>query len=209
MTNLIPNSNEATPREYLSWSQMELFERSPKMYTEVYLYGLRIVATKYMIKGTEMDKALEDPKIREEIESDLDNNMAQALVFMPNYPEKQKKVWATWEGIPMYGKFDGYDSVTNTIGEVKTGTYWSKNKAQDHGQLKFYAVMMWLNTGEIPNIKLHWAETYVKEDGEIDYTGKVKTFDVVLTVQDLVKFYSRVRDAWEGIKKLTRKEFNI
>jgi hypothetical protein len=188
---------------------MELFERSPRMYRDVYLFGIRREATKYMLKGTEMDKALEDPKIRMAIESDLDNDMSSALVFMPNYPEKQKEIWATWEGIPMYGKMDGWDESTFTFGEVKTGTYWSVSKAQNHGQLKFYAAMIWLNTGKIPNIKLHWAETYVKEDGDIAYTGKVKEYVVVLTVQDLIKFYSRVRNAWEGIIKLTKKEFNL
>jgi hypothetical protein len=71
---------------------MELFERSPRMYRDVYLFGIRREATKYMLKGTEMDKALEDPKIRMAIESDLDNDMSSALVFMPNYPEKQKEI---------------------------------------------------------------------------------------------------------------------
>jgi hypothetical protein len=61
--------------------------------------------------------------------------------------------------------------------EYKTGMReWTQAKVNTHGQLIFYAVMIWLKTGKLPECWLDWIRTEYDEYGEIKVTGEWKSF---------------------------------
>ena len=108
-----------------------------------------------MERGLELADTLNDKAKREEVESELGNDMAMVLLLLPQYKETEKEINVRWMNIPMFGKLDGWDEDTFTLGEVKSGKKWTQKRANEHGQLLFYASMIYALYGKIPNIKLH------------------------------------------------------
>lgn len=198
-----------TPKLYISWNQMSVFERSKDQYVKQYLLGIKFQTNKYMERGLELADTLNDKAKREEVESELGNDMAMVLLLLPQYKETEKEINVRWMNIPMFGKLDGWNEDTFTLGEVKSGKKWTQKRANEHGQLLFYASMIYALYGKIPNIKLHWAETQEDIIGQVIFTGKVETFDVKYTLKDILRFYTRLKKVYKGISELTLKTFNI
>jgi hypothetical protein len=70
------------------------------------------------------------------------------------------------------------------------------------GQLDFYALLVYLKYKKLPkSIKLIWIETETNDD-VVKFTGKIKTFEVKKTKQDIIKIASRIHKAVKGIKEM-------
>jgi len=86
---------------------MSVFERSKEQYIKQYLLGIKFQTNKYMERGLELADTLNDKAKREEVESELGNDMAMVLLLLPQYKETEKEINVRWMNIPMFGKLDG------------------------------------------------------------------------------------------------------
>ena len=114
------------------------------------------------------------------------------------------------------GKLDQFDPETGDFDEFKTGyRKWTQGTAQEHGQMKFYAMMVYLKMG-ITNSKktLVWIETrlnenvYTGEVSNITLTGNIRRFTVGYTLADILSFMNEVSDVAKEISDLYQEEIN-
>jgi hypothetical protein len=183
---------------YLSWSKMNLWEKDPNLFYQVYVEGIDMFRTKQLELGKKMATALENGS-----DPDHDPLMEMMLIFMPDYPLKEFDIKAVFEEIPIVGKLDGFNEATLTVGEYKSGKNWTQAMVDQHGQLTFYALLVWLKYKKLPkDIFLHWAKTQEDEKGLLTLTGDIRTFKTNRTMKDIILFSKRIKSAWEGICEL-------
>ena len=195
-----------TPRPYLSFSQMALFERSPELYADHYIYGKKqrisrnIAYGSLLAEGLEHDEATGDPLL------DL---MAAKL---PKFELMDKPVEAyLGDGrgvIHLLAKPDSAKADYSAFFEYKTSPRrWTQRMADESGQITFYATVIWLKTGKIPqDIELVEVEVAYGDGGKLAPTGTIVRLPTERTVADIVKMTARMRRAWHGIIALCKKE---
>jgi hypothetical protein len=178
-----------------------LYERSPELYARKYIYGDEEAPSEAMRLGKKLAQALELQAVTGD--DALDNLRS----LFPTYPQREFKIEATLEGleVPLFGILDGFDAEQLRIGEYKSGLLWDQKMVDESGQLKMYALMVYLKYERLPTeILLHWARTQYNEAGLLELTGEIKSFQTEVTRQDLITFSTRVREAWAGIQGLVR-----
>lgn len=194
------------PRFYLSWSALDLWESSPERYMAHYFHGegtgIENSGTRF---GTKMDKQMEVGEAEDPIEDLL------AKIVPRRFGKKKLRAFLPIPGhiITLEGELDDYDPTTHDFEERKTGkTKWTQSDANKHGQLKFYALMLWLLHKEIPKARLTWAET--RDDGdEVVLTGEVLYFDVTFDLVDILSMAARVSKAAKGISEAYKREADV
>ena len=195
------NSIVLTPRPYLSYSQLILWERSPEDYVEQYIYGQKRT-NQYMELGKVVAEMLETDEEQD------DPGLEMVRTYMPRYPKNEFQIEMSFKGIPLLGKLDGFDPAGRRIGEYKTGKKWTQRMVDESDQLTFYSILVWLAFKDWPSeIKLHWAETKM-EGTDLKFTGQIKTFNAHRGMNDALRMYPRIQSAWEGIKKVSEKEYS-
>lgn len=190
------------PRPYLSWSQLELFRKSPREYAMRYIYG-----------SNPTNPAMELGKVvAEMLEKDTEQEDAaleHARIFLPSYPSKEHEIRATIAGVPLLGKLDGYDPVKGLIGEYKTGRLWTQERADKHRQLDFYALLVHL-AYRVPvdriGITLHWLPTEWN-NGDPKITGDIVNFETSRTTSDILNISKEIVDTWKAIGEFCEKEY--
>ena len=112
------------------------------------------------------------------------------------------------EIIPLLAKPDTATLDYTAFKEFKTSTMkWTQKKADESGQITFYATAIWLKTGKIPqDIELVNALTEYGENGTISVTGEILRFKTTRTLVDVLRMQSRIKRAWSGIKTLVANE---
>lgn len=195
-----------TPRPHLSWSQLNLFETSPDQYREIYLNGKQIPINRGMALGKEVADALESNEETGDIIKDLVIAQLPKMDWM-DYEFKAVVSIGDIE-IPLLSKFDSVNKEMTALYEYKTGsTPWNQKKADKHGQITFYCVLIQAMTGKIPeDIELIWAPTEKKDDGKVELTGEILRFKTKRTTADILKMKIRMKNVWLDIKKLVEKE---
>lgn len=191
-----------SPRPYLSWSQISLFERDPNMYVRMYIFAHEEQQSEAQQLGKRLALALESQQ------KTGDNALDNLVGLFPAYPYREVKMEATLDGVdvPLYGVLDGYDPHLRRIGEYKSGRLWTQEMVNESGQLKMYSLLVWLNSRQLPSeIKLHWARTQYIEGKGVELTGEVQSFDAEISLEDLYAFSARVRTVWDGIKALSER----
>jgi hypothetical protein len=213
-----------TPRQYLSFSQMTLFEMSPNKFIDKYLYGQKqrisrnIAYGKKMADGLERGEATGDPM--------LDLMMAKIPKFERMdeviQDKKGEKVWYEVdkkfykvpvlkdkkEEIPLLSKPDTANRNYSKFKEYKTSVRkWTQSMVDNSGQITFYATAIWLKTGKIPtDIELVNVEVAYQNGGHLAPTSNIFTFKTERTMVDIIKMTGRIKSAWRGIKELYNKE---
>jgi hypothetical protein len=189
-----------SPRPYLSWSQISLFERSPEWYAKKYLFAQEENQTDSMRFGKRFAQALE---LQQKTGDDALDNLVS---IFPKYPLREFQIEAQLDGVevPLYGVLDAFDPETLRIGEFKSGRLWTQEMVNESGQLKMYALLVWLKFQQLPSeVRLHWAQTQYTEGRGIEFTGEVQQFEARISLEDLTSFSARVRRSWDGIKTLS------
>jgi len=154
-----------------------------------------------------MDKAMEEGQAEDHIE-----DLLAKVVPRKGGKCRMKAQLKTENGIiNLEGEVDDYLAETHYIGERKTGkTKWTQGKAQNHGQLAFYALMIYLNHKIVTKkIELIWVETQDSEEGEIELTGNVLYFQVNLELVDILKMAARIQKAAKEISEVYKRESKI
>jgi len=191
-------SNHIKP--YLSFSQYTCILKSKEEYKKRYIEGISFTS-KYMDFGKMIAEISENRE-----KENPNNNEKMALQLLPIFEETEKKLTATWHGIPLLGYLDGYNN--GEIIEIKTGTQpWTKKRVDKHEQLDFYAIML-KETEDIKiediKIKLIWLQTMVDVDGSIFLTGKKEEYETRRTLKNELYIYPKIKKAWNDIDELIK-----
>jgi hypothetical protein len=197
-----------TPRPYLSWTQLNLWESSPERYKQTYFYGKRIPINrgmafgKTMATGLENDEASGDPL--------LDLLMAQLPKFecMEHEVRANLNLGRGVEPIPLLAKLDSARSNLTGFKEYKTGQKpWSKKLVDESGQITFYQTIIYCATGKLANdIELVHVETETDEAGRVVATGKIYPHRTTRNMADVLKMFMRIKKAWAGITAMAEQE---
>ena len=190
------------PRNYLSWSQVSLYEYSPEQYRRDYILGEERTITPAMEYGKKLATILEKG------DDEKDILITGLFHLLPKYKVAEKELTAEMSGIKLLGKLDSYDPKTHNFYEYKTGKKWTQRRVDNHGQLTFYSMLIYLNYKILPKMKLIWVETENKE-GEIQATGKIKEFETERTLPDILKFMAKIKKVAQAISAMYRKELKI
>lgn len=181
------------PKPHLSWSQIDLWNRSQKQYIEKYVYGKDGFVNGAMLYGKKFANALETG------ETEGDELLALATTAVQKYaiPEYRLEAVLEVEGqkIPLLAFLDtSEDPPSEGIGEYKTGVRpWTQKKVDGHKQLTLYALMVYLNEKKLPKkMHLDWVETE-NNDGIISITGKVVHFDTSRSIGDILEMATIVK----------------
>lgn len=195
-----------SPRGYLSYTQIDMFERSPERYIRQYILGEKEFVNNRMDFGSRVAYA-------EETGEQSDDEMINMLVaLLPKYPIHEHEIRVAMQTdhgeITLLGKLDKFDDKTLAFRDTKTGTKkWTQNRADRHSQLDHYATMIWLKHGKMPHaIHLDWAETEIQEDGSVCLTGGIQTFEVKKTLADILKYMARASKVAREIDAVYRRE---
>lgn len=176
-----------TPRGYISFSQMSMWQSSPERYKRTYFEGKRGFTNSGMRFGSVVADALEN----EEYTGDLLTDTAMEL--LPKFDVRDEEIrvpMKTKDGeIILLGRPDSLDSKTKDFYEFKTGTHpWTQKKANEHLQLKFYALMIYLKHDVLlDKCELIWMETFKDPDEKVQPTGKIVRFEVKITLKDILE----------------------
>lgn len=187
-------------KQYLSWSQYNLFLRSPEAYKKVYIYGEPSFQNVEMKFGSKIASGLEQEDLTGDAEIDF------CKVSLPEVDEKEKEMVAQVGDIKLLIRMDGYKK-DHIIHEYKTGhSPWTQKKVDKWEQLTFYAYVYWLITGVMPDLYLIWIPTQ-KIDGEISLTKeKPVVFHTKRTISDFAKLSVNIKRVWDEIGKMVEEE---
>lgn len=194
------------PKTHISWSQLDLFERSPAEYAKRYIYGEQWAGNEYTDLGRLFAEAVEHNKSDDPIISFL-------IQSLPKYPQREYEmrvpISINAQKITLLAKIDGIDVKNKNLGEYKTGKKWTQERAKACEQLKFYHLVYWMMYRTmLDNIYLYWAETAKNKYGELKLTGTFDIFEVKHTEVDLLNYKIKIKKLVQGITELYNKELN-
>ena len=128
-------------------------------------------------------------------------------VGMPRLAIPEHRVEATYNGIALVGIIDTCAEDYKAFREYKTGRApWTQGRVDAHGQLDFYAALIWLNHKILPTAYLDWVRTTVDEQtGDLTAAGDIQTFRrAPFTLMDVVHILKRTETAANTITELVR-----
>lgn len=178
------------PKGYLSYSQVQLWQNDPARYRQIYMDGREELRHNNagMEYGKQVATALEKGTDTDDLLTD------SAMLLLPKYDIADQEIrvdMKTRDGVvPIVGRPDTLDSVTKAFREYKTGRHpWTQKKAQEHLQMRFYAMIIYLKYGVVlKEAWLDWIETFDDLDSrKISPTGHVESFKVTFTLKDILE----------------------
>lgn len=189
------------PRGHLSWSGLSTFEHNELDYWSRYVLHQQQRSNngmefgKYVADGLELEKP--------------DRTIRTLKARLPAYDKREEAVEVIYNGIVLIGRIDTYRNSDGAFREYKTGRRdergnppWTQAKAKAHGQIAFYAFMLWLKTKKIPPpAYLDWIETAVREDGTVGLAEHIHSFEVPITIEMLLTMGARIDRAAREINK--------
>lgn len=177
------------PQGYISYSQLSLWNNDPERYAELYFDRQDFLRSSNA--AMEYGKAVADSLENEQDTGDLLTD--SATLMLKKYDVRDKEIWThldTKEGrIPIIGKPDTMDSTSFDFREYKTGKNpWTKRRAQDHLQMKFYAMVIYLAHKKLlRDAWLDWIETETTPEGVVVPTGYIESFRVTFSLTDILE----------------------
>lgn len=193
------------PHDYLSHSQMVLWQSDPVKYKALYFDGRDELRTTNSGQkfGKEVADALEANRDTGDILTDA------AMLLLPKYDLMDQSFIAEFKEkggpwLKIIAKPDTFNTITHEFRETKTGKQpWTQSKAQKHPQMIFYAIAIWLKYGTMnTNAYLDYVQTEQTPDG-IKPTGHVESFEVTFKPEDYYEFQAKmlkvaheIQEAW-------------
>lgn len=207
---------------------MDLFERNPKRWCEVYFYGAKTPINSGQALGKKMADGLEDGDLTGDPVLDLVIEMLPKFEIMdkiiedPNGVEvdyidkktgellKLKLPVLNYKGnkIPILAKPDTRKKDLSAFKEYKTSQEpWTQKRADDNEQVTYYATTGFLITGKIiGDIEVVVANTEKQGigclDAKIGATGGIQRFVTYRPMGRILRMMSRMGKAWVGMSKM-------
>lgn len=177
------------PKGYLSYSQLTLWLADKEKYKALYFDERNELRTTN--SGQAYGKIVADALENGIPTGDLLTDSATLLLTKYDTADQEIRCdMKTKDSIvPLLIKPDTLDSKTKAFREYKTGkTPWTRKKAQDHIQMKFYAMGIYVAYGVLlKEAYLDWIETAKELDGTISPTGRLESFRVTFLLNDILK----------------------
>lgn len=191
------------PKSYISWSQLNLWETSKQKYIDTYIHGKTPFQSKEMRFGKVFALGLDG-------NATLPENAPLIAKLLHSRKWRETELNVSLDDIPLKMIFDSVD--TDGFDEYKTGKVpWTKEFAEKHGQLDFYALGFKIEFGFIPEIALHWIPTFQDETG-IHVLGEIHTFIVEKKQEHLDAMALRIKrvvDEISNYKKFEKKTVTL
>ena len=189
---------------------MNLFERSPERWKEVYLYGAKMPVNRGMAFGREMADGLEYGEATGDPVLDL---IMEKLPKFEIMDKAIKTIFKTTKyNIPLLAKPDTMKKDMTAFKEYKTGQgRWNKGKVDEFGQITFYATVLFTITGKIP-YEIELVHVLTKKidkdssDSKLEATGDVYRYPTQRSMGQVLNMIVRMKKAWESIQKITEAE---
>lgn len=189
------------PHGHLSWSGLNLWEQDPVEYALRYIMHQPARLNSGILFGKYVAESLE-------AERPPDTAMRALRTVLPAYDVPEKHLEATWKGIRLVGRLDTFRRRDHAFREYKSGRRdrngkppWTAQKAREHGQMAFYAFMLWLLDRKLPPpAHLDWIETR-ETNGIVHLTSHIESFEVPITIDMILKMGARIEKAARGINK--------
>ena len=166
-----------------SWSQHSSFHYSKKAWYEKYVLKQQPPPSAAMVLGSTVgDKLSSDPAY---------------LKAVPRLPVFEQKIEFTIGDLSCIGFIDSWCPETKKLYEYKTSKDpWTQKKVDDHGQLKFYVLGLYLSLGIKPEdieVSLFSLKTHiVKGKSELVDPIVLNCFRAKITTADVLRFYREV-----------------
>ena len=201
------------PREYLSWSSLDLFERSRERWIALYIKDEKLKFNAKGQAGIDLGRKMADCIENDEKTGDLVFDLTVASI--PRLDESERLITATIkrrgkEPVPLLGYLDNAKRDLSAFIEYKQGrTAWTQKKVDNHDQLTFYATIIYLLTKKIPTMSLVWVPTEETAQGKVtvnEMTGEVKTFKTTRSLVQILRMMSRMGNSWDEIEKVTNEK---
>ncbi len=184
-----------TPRPYLSYSQLSCLEWSEKKYIDSYIFQKEREDNEFFRVGKELHKALEERNKK------YKSPIKEIIEQIPMYPDREYKIEAKLNDIPLYGIFDGFDKKSLCLADYKTGLRANVKGWTD--QMLFYSLMIFLEYNKLPSqIKIFYVKTKWNDDDQLILTDRVQEYEIKVKLKDVIMFSTRVNKAWKRIKEL-------
>lgn len=199
-----------TPRPYLSWSSMILFEKNLATWKRIYLYGEKMPVNRGMAFGRQLADALENDRLTGDPVLDMVAETLPKFEIMDQPIETVIKDGK--EEIPLLAKPDTTKADFSAFKEYKTGQEpWSRHQVDEWGQITFYATVMFLITKKIPHdIELVHVKTEKETPGDrysrLRATGEIFRHPTSRSMSEILNMMVRMKKCWKGIQKVTAEE---
>ncbi len=197
-------------RDYLSWSSLNLLEKSEEAWIRKYIYGEKTPVNRGMVFGKVMAESLENDELSGDIILDL------VMSKIPKFEIRDKEFFSELkDGKKTYKilckpdsmKADMTGFTEDKSGPWKNGIGWTKKKVDELGQITFYATGMFLKTGKIPSdIELVDVETQKDENGKISATGNLRIIKTSRTMSEILNMIVRMKKACRKIEVICERE---
>lgn len=171
----------------LSWSSISSFQYDKEKWYKKYILGEEDPTSSEMAFGKLVADSFQ-----------TDSPLAPVRL----YKVVEQKLSVIFDGIQLVGFIDTYDPITHNFKEFKTGKKdWDQKRANEHGQLKMYAMMLYITHKVKPEdytIHLEWIPTQDNGDFSISFVEpiRVHSFKVELTMTDILKFTAHIRNVY-------------
>jgi len=193
------------PHGHLSWSAMDLVERDPIEYARSYILGEPRFESEAMLFG----KQFAEEMAAGAAGPDSDERRRFLIsIGMPRLELPEHRIEATHNGLKLVGILDTCASDHRTFREYKSGRApWTQGRVDSHGQLSFYAALIWLTKGFLPTeCWLDWVPTTIDpETGDLTATGEVVSFKrspfTLLDVVGIIRRAERAAGIIDGLVK--------
>ena len=188
-------------RPYFSYSQMSAFKYSPARFLRNYYYG-EFEDNQYLQLGKRLGTALQ---FRDKKEIAIINKIREQI---PEAKVYEKELKAKFNGTRLIGYLDGWDERKLEIMEFKTGK--RPSEASWRAQMTFYSTILFIRRKKLPSkITLYWAETKFDENDVLILTGKVKMYNIIVTLLDVIQFSAKLIKTYNDIQKLIDQEYQM
>jgi len=199
------------PRGYISWTQLDMWTRSRQRYMDNYMPAgnARELTNSGLRFGKTASDALEGGET-------TDAAMEALVALLPHYSKREHEIRAALKtpkgSVDLLGKLDTFDPSPPRFREYKTGRVpWTQAKANRHRQIKHYAALIYLKYGKVPTeTHLDWAETVEEQNDEgnmeVRLTGRIETFPVKPTLQDILEYLALASKVAQEIDEAYRAE---
>jgi hypothetical protein len=186
----------------VSWSSMNQFESYDReKWYDQYVLGNR---------NTNINGAMQ-----------IGINVGERLVadpaFLPQVPRPmiyEQQLSAQFGKIELVGHLDGFSPNIPELLEYKTSANpkkWNQKSVDEHGQLDFYALLLWLNYKIDPKkLKIRLVAIPVADTGsfefEVDGSQSIRIFNTHRSMADIMRFGMRINKVHAEMREFIAKK---
>lgn len=194
------------PKEHFSWNQLLTWEKSRELYKENY-FGInprKPLINRGMAKGKQMADALVNGELSG------DEILDTVIVRLPKFEVMDipflVEMKIEKDKMPLWIQPDSYKEDLSEYLEYKTSqTVWTKKQADEHRQIDFYDVGIYIKTGKIPKHSIIDVRTQKEfpedKDSRLITTGEFKVIKTERSLTDILKMMKRIKKAIKEISE--------